>query len=164
VAFYQFKRFRGGHEDLERWCQDWTHSICLKFGNNHKGMWSGYHRSLYVPKIGGEWNWSGFWKWCPELQCRTNNLELWRYLRNMYSVGYISACTIRLIRYRLILQISADLLFDLFSHHASSSYQSLDALMASFFRNLLLRQHVSNFRTKISFLLHYIIYLSDLTN
>ena len=111
------------------------------------------------------WNCAiGFWEWCTELLSRTNNLELWRYKRNTDSVGYISACTIHSIRYRLILQISIYLLFTPLSHHALSSYQSLDILMASFLQNLLLKQSVSNFRAKISLLFHYAIYLSDLTN
>jgi hypothetical protein len=82
----------------------------------------------------------------------------------MDSAGYISAFTKYLIGYRRILQISIDLLFTLLSHHASSGYQSLDVLMASFLGNLLLKQSVSNFRAKISFLLRYAIYLSALTN
>jgi hypothetical protein len=85
-------------------------------------MWTGYCKLLYVPKIDRQSTASGSWQWCfTELQSRTNNLEMLRYFRNVDSVGYISACAIHSIGYRLLLKISIYLLFTLLSHLASSS-------------------------------------------
>jgi hypothetical protein len=146
------------------WYKEWTDSNCLKFGNSRKSMWTGYHRLLNVPKIHVGSTASGFWEWhCLKLQFTINNLKVWRYLRTVDSVEYISIYAMHSNRYWRIL-ISVYILFALLSHPASSSYQSQTVLTASFIGNLLLMQTVSNFRAKVSFWLRYIIYLSDLTN
>ena len=164
MVFYWFKRFREDMRTLKMMQGLYIQQL-LENWKQSNSMWTGYQRWLFVPKIDGESTGSGFWEWCCiELQSKT---KTWN------SEGmYITSILWDSFLHALYIQPDTGS-YCKFPFTSSPPYfLTLQVPIISpwlylwpvFLGNLLLMQSVSNFRARISFLLCYIIYLSDITN